>query len=60
LETISVPVGITLDEAEKILIQENLAANKGNKSRTAEVLGIGRKTLHRKLEEYGLEDSEDM
>ena len=59
LETISVPVGITLDEAEKILIQENLAANKGNKSRTAEVLGIGRKTLHRKLEEYGLDDSDE-
>ncbi len=59
LETISVPVGITLDEAEKILIQENLAANKGNKSKTAEVLGIGRKTLHRKLEEYGLDDSDE-
>ena len=55
-ENILVPVGITLDEAEKIIIQENLAANKGNKSRTAEVLGIGRKTLHRKLEEYGMSD----
>jgi len=58
IETISVPVGITLDEAEKIIIQENLAANKGNKSKTAETLGIGRKTLHRKLNEYGLEDEE--
>ena len=59
VETISIPVGITLDEAEKILIQENLAANKGNKSKTAEVLGIGRKTLHRKLEEYGMECGEE-
>ena len=59
IETISVPVGITLDEAEKIIIQENLAANKGNKSKTAETLGIGRKTLHRKLAEYGMEDSEE-
>ena len=58
-ENILVPVGITLAEAEKILIQENLAANKGNKSRTAEVLGIGRKTLHRKLEEYGMKDDID-
>ncbi len=54
-ESISVPMGITLDEAEKLIIEENLAANKGNKSKTADLLGIGRKTLHRKLAEYGLE-----
>ena len=47
--SISVPFGITLEEAEKIIIQQNLAANKGNKSRTAEILGIERKTLNRKL-----------
>ena len=55
VESISVPVGITLDEAEKIIIKETLAFNKGNKSKTAEVLGIGRKTLHRKLDEFELE-----
>ena len=48
-------MGITLAEAEKIIIQQNLAANQGNKSKTADVLDIGRKTLHRKLEEYQLE-----
>lgn len=48
---ISVPLGITLDEAEKIIIEQNLAANKGNKSKTAEILGIERKTLARKLGE---------
>lgn len=48
--TISVPTGITLEEAEKIIIRQNLAANKGNKSKTAELLGIERKTLNRKLE----------
>ncbi|MBQ9494695.1 MAG: sigma-54-dependent Fis family transcriptional regulator [Treponema sp.] len=56
--SIAIPVGITLDEAEKAIIRGNLAANKGNKSKTADVLGIGRKTLHRKLEEYGMEDGE--
>ena len=53
-KVISIPIGITMDEAEKIIIQENLAANNGNKSRTADILGIGRKTLHRKLEELNI------
>ena len=52
--TIQIPVGITMDEAEKIIIQENLAANNGNKSKTADMLGIGRKTLHRKLDELNI------
>ena len=47
--------GSTLAEAEKKMIIETLNAQKGNKSRTAEVLGIGRKTLHRKLTEYELD-----
>ncbi len=51
-KVISIPLGIPMEEAEKIIIQENLAANNGNKSKTADVLGIGRKTLHRKLEEW--------
>ena len=53
--SISVPIGITMAEAEKIIIQENLAMNNGNKTKTADILGIGRKTLHRKLEEYNIE-----
>jgi transcriptional regulator with PAS, ATPase and Fis domain len=51
-ETIAIPAGLPMNEAEKILIMQNLAINKGNKSKTADVLGIGRKTLHRKLDEY--------
>ncbi|MGN0739433.1 MAG: sigma-54-dependent transcriptional regulator [Treponema sp.] len=53
-KAIIVPANSTLDEAEKIIILQTLAANKNNKSKTAELLGIGRKTLHRKLEEYGI------
>lgn len=59
-QSISIPANSTLDEAEKIVILQTLAANKNNKSKTAELLGIGRKTLHRKLEEYGItSDDED-
>ena len=53
---IKVPVGISMEEAEKIIIMQNLAINKGNKTKTAEILGIGRKTLHRKLDEWGEND----
>ena len=56
--TIRVEVGTSLSEAEKLIIQGTLNAEKGNKSQTAKVLGIGRKTLHRKLKEYGWEDEE--
>ncbi len=53
--SVKLPAGVSLADAEKLLIQETLAANRGNKSKTADILGIGRKTLHRKIEEYGLE-----
>lgn len=56
---IRVPMGIPLEEAEKIIIRDTLSAQRGNKSRTAEVLQIGRKTLHRKLAEWGDETEEE-
>jgi DNA-binding NtrC family response regulator len=52
---IRIPVGTSLAESEKIIIRDTLSSLKGNKSRTAEVLNIGRKTLHRKLAEWGEE-----
>ena len=53
--SVSIPLGIPLEEAEKIIIQENLALCGNNKSRTAEVLGIGRKTLQRKLSDWKMD-----
>jgi len=52
---LSLDVGITLAEAEKQLIISTLVMCGGNKTRAAEVLGIGRKTLHRKLQEYQID-----
>ncbi len=57
-DTIRLPSGITLAEAERQIIAHTLSRNRGNKSRTAEILGIGRKTLHRKIEDYRLEQTE--
>ena len=53
-----VPPGSSLADAERILIRETLAAQGGNKSRTAEILGIGRKTLYQKIQDYGLEPTD--
>jgi len=53
---IKIPMGATLSEAEKILIRDTLIHENGNKSKTADILNIGRKTLHRKIDEYNLTD----
>ncbi|MDR2600879.1 MAG: sigma-54 dependent transcriptional regulator [Spirochaetaceae bacterium] len=50
---IQIPTGITLEEAEKIIITKTLSGLNGNKSETAKTLDIGRKTLHRKLAQWG-------
>jgi DNA-binding NtrC family response regulator len=55
---IRIPLGATLEEAERIIIRDTLSAHKGNKSKAAEVLAVGRKTLHRKLAEWGEEGEE--
>ena len=56
--TIHIQIGTTLAEAERHIIMETLTAYKGNKSKTADILGIGRKTLHRKLDEYAVAGTE--
>lgn len=42
------------EKAERAAIQEALEKTGGNRQEAAELLGIGRKTLYRKLKEYGL------
>jgi DNA-binding NtrC family response regulator len=44
--------GLTLAELERDYIMKVLAAEGGNKTRAAQRLGLDRKTLYRKLEEY--------
>jgi DNA-binding NtrC family response regulator len=48
--------GVTLRRMESELIRLTLAKNKGNKSQTAQSLGISRKTLYEKIERYGIEN----
>jgi DNA-binding NtrC family response regulator len=52
-DNVRLPVGTTVSEAEKLLIQLTLRHTKNNKTRAAEILGISLKTLFNKLKEYG-------
>ncbi|MBU1276819.1 MAG: sigma-54 dependent transcriptional regulator [Proteobacteria bacterium] len=46
--------GLTIREAERMLIEKTLQATEGNRTHAAEMLGITRKTLQNKIKEYGL------
>ncbi len=46
--------GVGLDKLEKEAIRQTLAMTSGNRELTAQMLGIGERTLYRKLKEYGL------
>jgi transcriptional regulator with GAF, ATPase, and Fis domain len=49
----SVPVGISLEEMERRLIEATLEHYSGHRARTAKALGIGIRTLSGKLRQYG-------
>jgi DNA-binding NtrC family response regulator len=46
--------GTSLEQLEKQAIRETLKLTGGNREQTAKLLGIGERTLYRKLKEYGL------
>ena len=46
--------GIGLDKLEKEAIRQTLAMTGGNREQTSNLLGIGERTLYRKLKEYGI------
>ena len=45
---------VRMSDVERLHIDRVMTMTRGNKSRTAELLGIGLTTLYRKLDEYGL------
>ena len=49
---------LNLQDNERHLIIKALEETSGNKSKAAEILGISRRTLHRKLKEYDLSNIE--
>lgn len=49
---IEIPLPMKMDEIEEAIINRTLLLTNGDKAKAARLLGIGRKTLYRKLEEY--------
>jgi DNA-binding NtrC family response regulator len=47
-------VGISIEQANRELIQNTLKMVNGNREQAAKILGIGERTLYRKIREYGL------
>jgi DNA-binding NtrC family response regulator len=53
-ETLELTVGMTLEEAERRLIEATLRQSGYDKPRAAAMLGMGLRTLYRKIQRYGL------
>ena len=54
-EPIPLPASRTLTEIERDAIRDALAKTGGNKTMASKLLGIGLRTLHRKVKEYGID-----
>lgn len=50
----AIAAGLSLDQLEKQAIRNALRIHQGNREAAAKMLGIGERTLYRKLKEYGL------
>ncbi len=51
-DNVAIPVGSTIGDAERLLIEATLAKSGNNKTQAARTLGISTKTLHAKLNQY--------
>ena len=52
IQTVGLTPGMTVDEAERRLIELTLEHTRDNKTRAAEILGVTVKTLHNKLKRF--------
>lgn len=53
-DSVTFPLGVTVEDAEKALILRTLASVNNNKAKAAGILKISVKTLHNKLHRYGV------
>ena len=53
-ETVQFPVGTDMSRVERDMIRKTLQHTGGNRKKAARLLGIGERTLYRKIQAYGL------
>jgi len=53
-----VTAGTKMSEVERAMIEATLRETRGNRRRAAELLGIGERTLYRKIKEYRVQEAE--
>jgi DNA-binding NtrC family response regulator len=58
VNSLEVEAGMTMAEIEKAAIVHALRETRGNRRKAAEMLGIGERTMYRKLKEYNLPEGE--
>jgi len=51
---LSIPDGMTLDQLERAVLETRLQQNAGNRTLTADQLGLSRRTIQRKIKEHNL------
>ena len=51
---LSIPEGMTLDQLERAVLENRLQQNSGNRTLTADQLGLSRRTIQRKIKEHNL------
>ncbi len=52
--SVTLPIGSSMEDAERSLITSTLEHTGGNKTRAAKILGVSLKTMHNKVKKYGL------
>jgi DNA-binding NtrC family response regulator len=49
---VQIPIGMSMKEVERQVIESTLESVQNNKTEAAKILGLARKTLHNKLDQY--------
>ena len=57
---VTIEPGMTMEEIERAVIQAALRETRGNRRKAADMLGIGERTLYRKIKEYKMAEFEEL
>jgi DNA-binding NtrC family response regulator len=55
---VTIAPGTRMEDVERAVIEAALKETRGNRRRAAEMLGIGERTLYRKIKEYKMPEHE--